>query len=308
MASEQSGQDSPVGRPGWAASPYFVFTVLATILLLIALIAWQQEVAFVPELLVNIGASILTVVVVEWVWRRQGGDPIVSAITGFQRQIKLLEQFNALGIARLLPSRRELEQPQVITAWCELLRHARQVDLMAYNLARGFTRHGDLMRSLQHAIVNNGCIVRVVTLSPDFEDAETNRILVQRIAEESKKGKSARKRMESGLEDTWERFETMYSELGPKDGGSDRREYLKLGFTSEITMYVNLVRIDDRMWVSPYLASATGGSSPAYEVAGRDSSLFQLFLAEFNHMWEHARKRSPGATPEVVGNPVASAP
>jgi hypothetical protein len=43
------------------------------------------------------------------------------------------------------------------------------------------------------------------------------------------------------------------------------------------------------MWVSPHLSSVKGGDSPAFEIAGTQTPLFQLFYKEFEHMWNHAK-------------------
>lgn len=96
-------------------------------------------------------------------------------------------------------------------------------------------------------------------------------------------GGGADQRINGGIKQSWKSFWSIKE--NPK-----HTNYFELHYVTEVTMYMNIIRIDERMWVSPYLSSQRGGGSPIYEITGEKTPLFEIFQKEFDHIWEHSIK------------------
>jgi hypothetical protein len=59
------------------------------------------------------------------------------------------------------------------------------------------------------------------------------------------------------------------------------------------TMLVSLLRCDDRMLITPYLISMTTPESPRLLVEGAATSWSQVYLREFNDLFERAEPAWP---------------
>jgi hypothetical protein len=273
-------------------NPYIVFGAVGIILLLVSWILFIYNNGVYKEpwagIVLNLGASVLVVVIVESIWKFHGGDPITRAIASLYSAITELGEMRSAGITSVKSKRRELESSDYVDLWCRLLKNATEVDLMAFTLSSQFGGEKDIMTAIEHAISLNLCRIKVLTFRPYTETITPDSVALRRIEEENliPEGRGAKARFMGSLEQTRQQFDTIRNKFSTD---SERKECLKLAETEGATMYMNIIRIDDRMWVSPYLSSVKGGDRPAFEIAGTQTPLFQLFYKEFEHMWNHAK-------------------
>ncbi len=273
--------------PNRSQVPYLVFACVGVILILLAAILKTARDSVFADLLLNVGASVTTVVLVEIVWRRYGGDPILSAIGLLRMSLRQLSELDNLGMVAVRPKRDD----GVILRWRDGLSRAKQIDLMALTLESEFASKPENMTAIRRAVVGNNCIVRLLTLHPIVDGTEDGDARSRRISEEDLIGMGARRRIEASLERTYGQFAGLVAEDG--DQNKFARGTIEHRWTSKLTIYANIIRIDDRIWFCNYLASATGSNSPMFEIAARttsgsESPLFQLLEREFEHMWKHA--------------------
>jgi hypothetical protein len=284
MKHNDQADSGNVRRNG--VNPYILFGALGITLVLVSAIFFLLDMEMLAELFVNLGVSVVAVVIVEFIWRRYGGDPVVRAIMSLRRATKQLGELELSGVTSIRLQRRQLEQPEHLALWCRLLRSATHVDLMAFTLGAEVSGHREIMTGIKQSISSNLCRVRVLTFHPAQETPDPRSVALQRIQEEElfAEGRGAKDRFRGTLQQTWSQFQEIQKEFSDDP---ERKECLQLRSTTHITMYLSIIRIDDRMWVSPYLSSAKGGDSPAFEISGTQTPLFQLFQKEFDHVWDH---------------------
>lgn len=54
-------------------------------------------------------------------------------------------------------------------------------------------------------------------------------------------------------------------------------------------MYQTIIRVDDYMFISPYVAFAVGDNGFGMEIVGRSHTLFKLYSQEFETMFAQAK-------------------
>lgn len=271
---------------GWW-KPYVAFGVFALLVFAVSIILKVLDVEPYGGLLLNVSAALFAVVIVELLWRMFGGEPIVQAIASLRASVRQLRELESSGITSIKIERHILtEQPQV-EQWDKMLQSATKVDLMAFSL-RDFVRFPQLIDGLEGAIARNLCKVRVITYEMPGADGAIQRLLQQQMDEEEVIEHGAQARMTGRLQGTWPVLLRIADRF---QGDPERRDKLELKVARKLLIRATIIRIDNQIWVSPYLSSCLGGSSPAFQISGPDSPLFERYLNEFDHMWEHAAAR-----------------
>lgn len=80
---------------------YFLFLSVGVILLLVSLVLKLLQQEFGYELFLNLGISVTAVTIVEYIWKRAGGDPISKAIERLRIATLPLKDLEGTGIARI---------------------------------------------------------------------------------------------------------------------------------------------------------------------------------------------------------------
>lgn len=271
--------------PEWIA--YSAFGGLAIVLILLAGLFWELGWDLPKNLALNLGVSIGAVVVVEVIWRQTGGAPLSGLIHRFIGLLDDLKSATALisdtegtGLARLGLQRRHgaTDHQPDFEKWCDWIREAKTVDMMGINLRSDWFNDRNFRERLVGAVRSNDCHVRVITLSPKEGDALTDR----RIDEESNRFEDVPAlRIRDYILETHGHVANMRQNM-QSDGKAGNIES-KVATKSAIYCYY--VRVDNRMLVSPYMSSLSGGNSPWFEIHGPDAAFFRIFETEFENMW-----------------------
>jgi hypothetical protein len=265
--------------------PYVIFGAAGIILIISSFLSSSYGNESAASLLLALGASISVVVFVEIIWKIIGGDPITNAITSLWQATNLLKDLEESGIKSVKAKRSDLDNPGQKKLWYDLIINATQIDIMGHSMRTQITKEKDLMKAIEIAVQKKGCKVRVLTYPPFKDISKCNPVLLQRINEEKRLpgGKSAVDRFRSNIDDTRSQFLTLKNQF---KHNREREKCIQIKASSKINLYYNIIRIDDRMWVSHYSGVERGGGNPVFEISGMHSTLFHHFGAEFNHIWE----------------------
>lgn len=262
-------------------TPHFIFWAVGVMLILAAIIFKQLDAGtlwpFWSELSLNVGISVLAVSIVDFLWRRVGGDPILAAIERLRRATALLSDLDDSGMERLFCARRDPEAVERQTYLKNCIVDAEQVDLMGIALRHNWTNDDSFLEMVRERISRDKGHFRILVLDPNDDPVR------QRDREERKEGEAAG-RISADASSSLSRLAALLSGLTHQQQGR-----LQIRTIHDTNIYCSVVRVDDRMLVTKYLLAYSGSNSPTFEIAGRSTELFKLFEKEFEAMWQRAR-------------------
>ncbi len=264
-------------------TPQIVFLLLGVLLLVIAFLLTtliqqpSEAVKFWADSIKTIAFIILTIVIVDFLWQIIGGEPVretlkvlAATLAQMRSSISLLEDSKKTGLNRLfavsgaLGSHRE---------WMQRLKESRsQIDLLGYTL-HVWTR-GETFEQEMISLVRAGVKVRVLIMDETnsnlkglVNENQITSLSITSVQEEIKVAKRAFKAIASTLEN------------GSPQGSFEFRT-LKNGL-----IVCQLCRTDSRVTAVQYLYSVVASRSPIVDVRGNDTELFQVYMTEFESLW-----------------------
>jgi hypothetical protein len=80
---------------------YFLFLSIGVILLLLSIVLKLLRQEFGYEVFLNLGISVTTVTIVEYIWKQVGGDPMSKAIDRLRVATLLLRDLEGTGMRRI---------------------------------------------------------------------------------------------------------------------------------------------------------------------------------------------------------------
>lgn len=246
---------------------YYLFLSIGIILVLLSIcFKFWWRVDFCYELFLNLGVSVLAVTVVEFLWKRVGGDPISKAIDRLRIATQLLKDLEHTGIERVYTERQDSDTRR----WHQKVTAAKEVDLMSMCLSRDWLLRPELREAIENAVRERRTCFRILILDP------TSEVAAQRALEEGKK------EFLPTIEQSLETLRAMREHIPPEVANT----HFQLRVINRTNIYCRIIRADDMMLVTKYLCHCGGGSSPTLELHGKDTSWFRKFASEFDHMWE----------------------
>lgn len=256
-------------------SPQWIFLsaggVIVVVSILTSLISgdfWQ----IVSDISLNIGISVIAVSIVDWIWRRIGGDPLMNAIMELRSATTLLADLNETGIKRVFVKREEASERKRLLM--EKMKMASEVDMMGISLRSGWSSSPDFQEILQKRACNGMTKFRIMVMDPDKP------VTAQRALEED--GKKSNRIADNSIK-TLSTLLTIKNSLPPSNQDS-----IKIKVIQETNIYCSVIRADNIILVTKYLFHLSGTSSETVEVVGKDTSFFKLYDEEFNAMWNQA--------------------
>jgi hypothetical protein len=265
-------------------TPQIVFLLLGGLLLFIAYLLATlitnptESEKFWTNSIQNIAFIILTIVIVDFLWQIIGGEPVretlntlAATLSEMRASVVLLEDSKKTGLHRLfsvsgaLGSHRE---------WMDRLKQTRaKVDLLGYTL-HVWTR-GENFEQEMIALVKAGVHVRILIMD------ETNPNLHSLVNENQISSISVTSvKAEIGVAKN--AFLTIATELENQSPlGSFELRTLK-----EDLIVSQICRTDSRLTAVQYLYSVVASRSPLIDVRGMDTELFQVYMDEFDALWD----------------------
>lgn len=256
---------------------YFLFLSIGVILVLISIVLKLLRQEFGYEVFLNLGISVTAVTVVEYIWKRVGGDPISRAIDRLRIATLLLRDLEGTGIERIYAERHDSDA----RVWHERVAAADEVDLMSLCLSRDWLLRPEFREVIKSAARERRTRYRILILDP------TSEVAAQRAREEEKR------EFLPTIEQSLATLVAMRERLSAEIAST----HFQVKVVSCSNVYCRIVRADEMMLMTKYLCHSSGGTSPTLELHGKDTSWFHKFANEFDRMWELATEWPPA--PEI---------
>lgn len=276
---------------------YYLFGGIGVILILVSVIFKQKGESYdIPyDIFLNIGVSILTISIVEYLWKIKGGDPIITAINRLWKAISFLKDAEESGLEAIHLQRRNID----VHKWFQIISNAQNVDAMGINLRTNFAKELRLLEIIKQRAISKKCKFRILIFAPDS-------IVTKQRAIEEARHRAALDQISTEMQNTFivelkdslATFKNIRNEIY-NDLESQTEEYFIIKLVDKSNFYCSIIRADDVMIVTKYLSHLTGSKSPSLEIKlpamqekfkNNDANLFQVFRDEFENMWKYASK------------------
>jgi len=255
------------------AMPHWIFWIIGSAVVIIAMLTNLIEGkpwSLISGISLNIGITVIAVSIIDWIWRRVGGDPLTNAINELRSVTTLMADLRDTGLRRLFVSREHASERRQY--FKSKMSQAYVVDMMGIALRSGWLSDPKFQKILEKRAMIGETQFRIMILEPEAT------ITSQRAFEEDH-------RQSSRIAETASETLRILSEI--KDRLPDeKRENLLIKVINKTNIYCSVIRADDQMLVTNYLMHLTGGNSETLEIEGEDSKLFSLYMDEFNSMWD----------------------
>jgi hypothetical protein len=260
----------------------FIFAGAATTFLSIILFLLTQQI--LGNVFLAIGGSLLSVAIVNYLYRKSGGDPILRLYRRLSIALPLLEDQKLLGLLRVFEERRSVDFAQ----WEGLISNSHEVDVLGNVIRQNLTANKRFLRTVEDRSAKGSTRYRFLCYDPE------SRVFEQRCLEEE----DLEGRMRADVGFSIRKLCTIRQELRRK--GMER--YLEIRLVDKHVVRAQILRTEKRMLVVFYLSSTRGSDSPAFEL---DSSgaLYKSFSREFELMWRDARAKECDQFPEEPPEP-----
>jgi len=258
---------------------HFVFLAVGVILVLVAILLrllvgttvfWRSA----ADLAWSVGISVMVVSIVDFLWRKLGGDPIAAALSRLQNTTSLLEDLGESGVQRVHTARNKFEGKEGLLTQMKV---ARRVDMMGMTLQHGWANDPDFLRILKERAGRDRCHFRIMVFSPD------GAMVRQRDREEASQYDGQPTRISNDAFTSLQIFSRIRDALPEEEQG-----YLQLRVVVKTNLYCSVIRVDESMLVSKYMMSCRGSRAPSLEISGAATPFFKIYEQEFEAVWDLA--------------------
>lgn len=260
-----------------------VFLLFASVLLICA--ALFSHYAVLSDVLLNAGVAIASVIIISLLWRFIGGQPFEEAILKIQDASEAMSQIASCGVTRLYPERL-MGLEQRVDELVRRTAHAKEIDLLGLTLYRNWFQHPELCRALIRVLTTNRGRVRIVIVNHQQSDPAYTGRLAQPAEADSPQ------LLVGQVGFTYSEVRKIYKHLTSRTRNltsrTRNRVRLEVRHPTDTILYQTILRIDDYMFVSPYVASTIGDYGFGMEIVGREHTLFRLYAEEFETVFANS--------------------
>ncbi len=235
-------------------------------------------------LLLNIGATVISVICVKYLWEKSGGEPVLESLDILKRLSHLVDDSAETGLRRLYASRRDIEYDELN----EQISKAQDVAIMSLVLK---IQHSFRLKDSIIRCIKGGGHIRILVSDPSSDSPELNPLKLRQYAQKDLEHNA----MPAEIMSTLDFLRDTRSELSKEAGDLDKR--LQYKTLPSNVMYFSLMAIDDTMVVTSYCNKRRGQDCPTMLIDKTSSarSLYVHYKGEFEHLWR--RGRSPDEAP-----------
>lgn len=232
---------------------------------------WYSNFAY--EAVFEIGFVLVGVFLTDIVWNLVGGDPSEQYQKMLMNSNTLLGDAMRTGLIGIVAASNEMGTSQ---DWLNILKDAKkEVFLQGYTLLI-WTR-SDSFRETLLRLAKNGVRIRLLFMDENAQylkvgvnDRQISELTVANVQQEIQ---SMTTYMDAVLSD----FAAIHNR---RVKGSIEYKKLKDGLISS-----QIVRVDDKLFVTPYLSAVNTSHCPLYKIQGEKAPLFHKYVNDFEHMW-----------------------
>lgn len=264
-------------------SPHLIFLIIGGLLLSVAFLVdaqvrSSQLLKFLGSASQDLAFITLTVVIVDFLWGVLGGEPVSRALDALEvtlqdmrMSVQLLEDSRKTGLERALSVSGAFGSHH---DWMNRLRFTRsQIDLMGHSLY--IWTSGENFEQEIVQLVLAGIKMRVLIMDENNEGIESI-INTEQIPSVSVTGTMEQIRLARKV------FKSISDRLTTLEPlGTFEFKTLPKG-----VIVCQLCRTDLELTMVQYLYSVVGSRSPILEIRGHDSQFFQVYMREFEQLWE----------------------
>lgn len=259
--------------------PYAIVLIIAILILIISFFIRPEEITirnFLYNAIFNIGFIIITIVVVNGLWYVLGGAPLENTIHDLMDSAYLLSDRVSTGIQRHFLSNADFSQSYI---WADLLQNAKKnVNMMGYSL-HAWTKNNDVKNILLE-LAKRDVKIRIMVMDEKNKyfnaglNYELNSFTKQYMIDEVK----------FCLE-----FYTSICDNLP----IEKKDNIQLVKITNGFVESQIIRIDNIMYVTPYLYSLNTDASPILVLKNGDrNDAFAKYNNEFNMLWNMNKLRN----------------
>jgi hypothetical protein len=256
-------------------SPHWVFWSTGGGMIVIAILARLIEGKFwnvASDVALNIGLAIIAVSVIDWLWRRIGGDPLINAISELKNSTNLLSDLNGTGLKRAFINRSLSSDYRRLLI--EKMYNAGEVDMLGIALRSGWASTNEFQEAIKSRLINKKLHFRIAVFDPEAD------VTKQRSFEED--GRHTQRIAESASS-------TLRIMVGIRNELPEQtRKNMEIKAVNETGIYCSIIRVDDVMLVTKYLLHLSGSNSETFIIEGRDNTYFKLYQEEFEAVWKRS--------------------
>lgn len=277
--------DNPAGQGHARIGPWQARGIIALVAILFLVIAWflakDQTTAreeLVRSVVADVGVVVFGLLVVDMVWQLAGGEPIQNTLRYLDGKLvgKIEESHELTGLMvhvhRLgLHGIAENQDPLRLKLADRINNSKTAIDISGWSLYL-LHEHSAVQRALVQA-AERGVAVRIVMPSSG----------AGWLAAVNKPD------IVAGARSMAAQVQAQLQPLLSAGAGIHLQD--RFVITSSI------LRFDDFLQVMPYLVSETSSNSPRLQVRGPDTPLYQLWMAEFDYLYNHGEALSAVETP-----------
>lgn len=228
--------------------------------------------SLISDITLNIGMAIIAVSMIDWIWRRVGGDPLTTAIFELRTTTALLADLTSSGIKRLFINRGSASERKNYIM--KKISQAKEVDMLGIALRSGWSSAPEFQELLKNQARKDKTSFRIIVFDP------MSKIVIQRAAEED--GKPSMRIAESAAS-TLRVLEEIKNSLPKRD-----RDSIKIKVVKDTSIYCSIIRVDETILVTKYLLHLSGTNSETIEIEGKDTNYYKFYMDEFNAMWNRS--------------------
>ena len=262
--------------------PYIVVFIIALLVLVIAYFIRPEGItpqSFLYNAILNFGFIIVTIVIVNGLWFVLGGNPLENSIQDVTGSVRLLSDGVSTGIQRYFFSNAHFSKQYT---WIEIIEHAKKnIDMMGYSL-HAWTKNSEVKRALVDLAMKD-VQIRIMVMDKDnpFFEAGFNYDL----------NSFTKQSMTDEVNFCLPFYSSICSDLPPEKQKNIQLVTITKGFVE-----AQIIRIDETMYITPYLYSLNTDDCPLFELKnGGTERVFRKYIEEFNMLW---KKNSVGTLTE----------
>lgn len=255
--------------------PHWIFWLIGSAIIVFSILTNLIEGktwSILSDISLNVGITVVAVSIIDWIWRRVGGDPLTNAIHELRSATALLADLRDTGLKRLFISREHASDMRQY--FKSKIAQAYEVDMMGIALRSGWLSDPKFQKILEKSILSGETQFRIMILEPEAQ------VTSQRAFEEDHRSSS---RISENAGETLRILMEIKNRLPEA-----KHESLDVKVIDKTNIYCSVIRVDDQMLVTKYFMHLSGGNSETLEIEGEDSIFFLFYLDEFNSMWNRA--------------------
>ena len=271
-----------------------IFSLTGALFIATGVIAQLLGSQFASLILASIGTTIISIVLVNFLWEQSGGEPVLRALEMLRSSSQIVNDSMDTGIFNLYEHRRAIDYQKLNSKIAD----ARNVFVLS--LVFKVTQSLQIKQSIIKC-VGSGGRVRIVVSDPggrEMEHGDTDvpaPLRLRMIAEKD----TENHRMSAEIVDTLDFLMDLKSDLSEREGAQKAARF-EVRVLSSHVIYFSLLGIDEEVLVTTYSNKHRGLDSPTMTVRRTSSprALYGFYRDEFDYLWRKAtpvkdRPRAP---------------